>query len=153
MSSGIVKVYGGPAEAPTHPGLGTRYYAARYKSGQGKPCLEMDPEEAKGEEVRRAKLYVAEHHGTRLMDAVRIVRADDPILAQQARPLPHERRKDESQAAGAARHCDLRARHFIKTGQAKTLVAAHKLACAEAPKLAARAGADPSLMPTKGRGR
>jgi hypothetical protein len=145
--SGITRTYGGAVDGADYPAPGARYYARRYQFGMGKPVLEMNPEEAKAEEVRRAKCYVREHPGTSLMQAVKLIREDDPILVQQARPLPHERVLVESQPARSYRHVQERAAHFVKTGQARSLREALKLACAEAPKIAEQAGAHASLMP------
>lgn len=143
MSSGSVKVYG--PEAPSHPGPGTRFYGQRYKSGQGKPVLEMSPSEADVEAVRRAKCYVQEHPGTDFKSAYREILADDSVLRERARPAPEQREQDESQPAKAYRHTVGRAAHFVRTGQARSLREAHRLACAESPALAERAGADPAL--------
>lgn len=140
MATAIVKTYG-PPEAPTHPGPGTRYYAQKYKSGQCRPAMEMGPEEAGAEEVRRARAYELEH-GTGFKAALAVIREDDPVLFRQAHPLP-EQRGEPSQAERAAAHQDQLAATYIRTGQAKTLLEARRMADTAAPDIAAKAGAAP----------
>jgi hypothetical protein len=110
----------------------------------------MSVDEAQVELARRIACYRHERPDADVKAARGVILHDDEDLRRAAYPLPEEKKpKDQSQEARAYRHCQERAAHFLKSGQARTLAEAHKLAAAESPALAAKAGLHEDLRPAK----